>query len=117
MKAEFIIYGDPVGKERPRRGKFGRFYTPPKTKKYQKQIALNYMVIFGGLKFPAETKLYMKLRIYFRSKIHPDPDNVCKLVKNVLEGVAYKNDKYVCETIDYKFDNKNPRMVISISDE
>ena len=117
MKLQFIVYGDPVGKERPRKGKWGHFYTPTKTKKYQKQIGLNYIVIHRGKKFPEETKIYLDLKIYFRSKIHPDADNVFKLVADALEGVAYKNDKYIVGSCDYDFDNKVPRIIIALGDE
>lgn len=41
MKYEFIIPGEPMGKERPRFSHVGKYvhtYTPPKTVRYEKKV-------------------------------------------------------------------------------
>lgn len=111
----FVVPGRPVGKQRPRKGKYGRFYTPKKTQNYEEYIALKYMSEYQKMiVFGKDEKVYMGLMIYFEDNRRPDPNNVARLVADALEGYIYHNDKTVCQTFDYGFDKENPRIEIKV---
>ena len=62
---EFNVPGDPVGKQRPRKGRGGKFYTPNKTLSYEKKI-----------------KLFAKLKWLGKE---PDPESIFHLNIIVLQ--------------------------------
>lgn len=111
----FTISGDPFGKERPRAtvaGKFARFYTPPKTKKYEARVAKAFSDEYPGCVQDAESAFVVAITAYYTmpkglSKVKraamdcqpclkmPDCDNVAKIILDGLNGLPYKDDKQV----------------------
>ena len=93
---EFFIPGPPVGKERPRLGKFG-VYTPAKTQTYEAQIALlanvarNQAQIFA----PLQNEVQIDLQIHCASKKAPDIDNIIKSILDGMNNVIYLDDSQV----------------------
>lgn len=111
----FTVFGKPVGKQRARTGRYGRFYTPTKTLIYENSVAWYYRDAAKGFRFPDKRKICMELTIYFKDNVRPDADNVEKAIKDGLQGVAYKNDKYVIvKSKDYDFDKDEPRVEVKL---
>lgn len=113
---EFIVEGEPQGKERPRFSrKSGTVYTPAKTARYEKEIRDSFLAA-GGKMIPAGSYVTVAVDAYFkipksyikgkrlacehninRPDKKPDIDNVLKAVLDALNKVAYEDDKQVVE--------------------
>ena len=131
MKVSFTIEGEPVGKGRPRHGKY-KTYTPAKTKSVENNIAYLYKVNVGYYfegyvklkldlyysiaKSDSKKKKLMKLNNELRPNKKPDIDNVVKLVADALNEVAYKDDTQLIELECRKFYSDIPRIEITIED-
>ena len=131
MKVSFTIEGEPVGKGRPRHGKY-KTYTPAKTKSVENNIAyfykvnvgyyfegyvkLNLNLYYSIAKSDSKKKKLMKLNNELRPNKKPDIDNVVKLVADALNEVAYKDDTQIIELRCRKFYSDIPRMEITIED-
>ncbi len=57
-------------------------------------------------------KVIMDIKIYFASKVHADSDNIFKALSDGL----FKNDKYVCGSMDFDYDTLNPRVEVKITE-
>lgn len=117
---EFIVEGDPVGKQRPRfNGRTRTTYTPRKTKHYETLIRKAYEDTGGSI---LDGYISLSLDVYFaipksytkekrlacehninRPDKKPDIDNILKIVLDGLNGVAYADDKQVIEVRCRKF--------------
>ena len=131
MKVSFTIEGEPVGKGRPRHGKY-KTYTPAKTKSVENNIAyfykvnvgyyfegyvkLNLNLYYSIAKSDSKKKKLIKLNNELRPNKKPDIDNVVKLVADALNEVAYKDDTQIIELRCRKFYSDIPRMEITIED-
>lgn len=104
------------GKQRHRTTREGRTYTPRETLEAQAEIAAEWIAAYPG-EVPTDSPLCLTID-YRRARpaswpkrprdpvkairalfdmCKPDVDNVAKLVMDALEGVAYVNDKQVCQ--------------------
>ena len=116
MKFEFFIPGEPRGKERPRGTKNGVYYTPSKTRSYEKHIrecfyraypkhkpigadvpvSVNITALF---KIPERLRTKANIKKIAEGKLFPtkkpDCDNIAKAALDGLNGLAYKDDKQV----------------------
>lgn len=136
MEVHFTIPGEPVGKGRPRFSRQGSFvmaYTPGKTVSYENLIKVEYERQ-SGFSF-GEREIGLRVTAYFSipksaSKVKrrqmkdgeirpakkPDIDNVCKVVADALNGVAYNDDRQIVYTeISKRYDDM-PRIDVSIFD-
>ena len=85
----FWVEGRPVGKERPRMGRGGHFYTPKRTHDYEALVASCYRkAVAAGLHHASPP--WVGLVIYHRTKVHPDGDNV---IKSVLDAIAHEREE------------------------
>lgn len=136
MEVHFTVPGEPVGKGRPRFSRQGSFvmaYTPGKTVSYENLIKVEYERQ-SGLSF-GEREIGLRVTAYFsipksvskakRQRMKdgeilpakkPDIDNVCKVVADALNGVAYNDDRQIVYTEIYKRYDDMPRMDVSIFD-
>ena len=106
----FVIYGKPQGKARPRFSN-GHAYTPKQTTDYERQIK-NAFRAAGGEKIEndgviIEIDVYYKKTAADKKKTSPtkkpDIDNICKIVLDGLNGVAYADDKQVISLTANKY--------------
>jgi len=112
----YIVYGEPVGKGRPRfarRGTFVSTYTPQKTKTYEDEIRLMATAAMGAsepLDTPVTVAIYIRVGIpasYSKQKRKdalsgvlkptkkPDLDNVAKCHLDAIQGIIILDDKLV----------------------
>lgn len=127
MKIEFVVYGKPQGKQRPR---FSRrsssIYTPKNTQMYEGQIAKAYRAAANGFSFgdkPVEiwiTAVFAKAKTSKKEypTIKPDIDNIQKAVFDGLNGVAYNDDKQILTAVIHKtfckLEGENPRLLVTV---
>lgn len=132
MMTTFCVPGEPQGKARPRFTRGGRTYTPRKTVAYEDAIREEFLKSGGQI-----TDLPVKVQISAFYKIpisasksraakmdggeilptkKPDTDNIAKVVCDALNGVAYKDDAQVCcLKVDKKY-NREPMIVVTVSE-
>jgi Holliday junction resolvase RusA-like endonuclease len=107
----FTIEGEPVPKERPRKGQHGNFYTPRATKQYEELIAQHWMAARGRM---FEGAVRLSVWIYTANpKI--DGDNVIKAVADGLNKKAFKDDRQICEWYSKIITSRKPRVVVEVT--
>lgn len=119
---DFLVYGKPIGKQRPRFSRLSHsVYTPDKTVKYEQRIAEAYTAA-GGKCIPDDCYVCVSVSAFFpvpksyskvkrkacidgdiRPDKKPDVDNVLKVVLDALNGLAYEDDKQVIEALCRKY--------------
>ena len=139
----FVVYGEPMGKQRPKHRTFvtgsgktiNQEYTPKKTVNLETLVKTEYGVQTGNYFFPEGTPLFILIDYFLtvpqaskkktlemlghilRPQKMPDWDNVGKIICDALNKVAYKDDKQVVDGRVRKFWSQRPRVVVTISDQ
>lgn len=131
------IPGKPVGKARPRFHRAGFkviTYTPPATKKYEKEVARIYKQSAGVLytEIPLRVRILAKFPILeswskknkekalkgeIKPNKKPDLDNIAKIILDGLNGVAYTDDKQVTSLEIEKVYSDTPCVVVYIAED
>lgn len=136
-KVEIEIIGKPFGKQRPKFARMGRFtkvYTPKETIQYEKMTAdifkekyPEHNIFLGPIKVTVKAFMYIPKSISKKKTalmlsgnilptVKPDEDNIQKIVKDALNGVAYKDDNQIVESHTYKYYSDNPRVEVLIEE-
>lgn len=137
MEVKFTILGEPMGKERPRFRRVGKYvqtYTPAKTKNYETKVRdsyyqdnMNSRHLTGAIEaeihgiFPIPVSVSKKLRVKMESGEEPytkkvDADNLAKIVLDALNGVAYEDDKQVTKLTVTKVYGIDPRVEVRLKE-
>lgn len=136
MKVEFVVLGNPQSKQRPRFARVGNFvrsYTPDETVQYETLVRLSYQQaghgkLSGAIR--AIIKAYFSIPksvskkrhgLMAENKILPitvskDSDNICKIVLDSLNKIAYDDDRQVVEIHVYKLYAENPRVEVTLEE-
>lgn len=127
MKIEFVVYGKPQGKQRPRFSRRSNsIYTPKNTQMYERQIAKAYRAAANGFSFGDKPVDIWITAVFAKAKtskkeyptIKPDIDNIQKAVFDGLNGVAYNDDKQILTAVIHKtfckLDGEKPRLLITV---
>lgn len=127
----FKVFGNIVGKGRPRFGK-NNVYTPQKTKNYEQFIQYQFLNKYPNFKILEEALFFDLLicqkipkqtskknqQLMLGGAIHPtkkpDIDNVFKLVADALNGIVYIDDKQIVKTKIKKIYSIEEYIVINI---
>lgn len=130
-KVRFVIPGEPVAKERPRRDKrTGRFYTPSKTQNFETVCSLCYgnKHYFDGNQLRVSILFKFEIPKGYSKKnkekalmgeIRPskkDLDNCIKAVLDGLNGKAWKDDRYIHELSAKKIFSDKSEIVVEIEE-
>lgn len=112
----YTVYGEPVGKGRPRfvrRGNFTQTYTPAKTKTYEDEIRYMAKAAMGSsepLDTPVTVAIYIRVGIptsfskqkrkdalagIIKPMKTPDIDNAAKCHLDAMNKIVYLDDKQV----------------------
>lgn len=119
----FEIAGEPVGKERPRKGKYGNIYTPNASKHYEQEVEEAYNNVTDYYKF--DGAVYVRIDAYMkipqRTKLKyptkkPDADNIAKIIMDGLNKAAWDDDKQVVKLVVNKFWSNQPRVEVKIEE-
>jgi Holliday junction resolvase RusA-like endonuclease len=127
------LAGEPMGKERPRKGKNGHFYTPAKTRAYEASLQWAARLemkskkpLSGAVKasvtailpvpvsWPAEKRAEALLGL-LRPTGRPDGDNLIKAAFDALNGLVWNDDAQVVEARVSKVYGKNPGIRIEVA--
>lgn len=126
---QFTIYGQPVGKGRPRFARHGAFvtaYTPSKTRAYELNVHAQAFQYKPPI--PWSDPIYLKLRFYFaipksltKAKriqaqfetlvvtTKPDIENLIKCATDPLNTVFWCDDKQIVSVEAVKYYSLTPR--------
>ena len=115
MTIHFSISGHPVGYMRTTQAgcKFDRQYRRYQEYKSKVNAAFRDQVSGKwGEKKPLTTteksRTHVSIKIYFKNRIHCDPDNCFKAIADSL----FECDKYVSGDFDFDYDKDNPRVEV-----
>ena len=92
--ATFTVPGRPRGKERPRVGRNGKFYTPRTTREYEETVAWFAKAAYKGEPTKDPVRLDMTIR---SSKSKADTSNILKSIEDGMNGIVYVDDKQIKE--------------------
>ena len=137
MRAKFCIHGDPQGKGRPRFSTVcGHVHTrtPDETVLCENLVKTEYRQQVG-VKFPDDAMLDVRIFAYYpipksaskrkrqamlekkiRPTKKPDWDNVGKVICDSLNGIAYRDDAQVVDSMVRKFYGEDPKVVVTIEE-
>jgi len=106
----FTVAGRATGKERARRGRGGHFYTPQKTRDYEKKVQNCFRELYPLLN---DDEHRWKLELWVNKEgvtvrasaigknepkyVGADGDNILKIVQDALQGLLWKNDGQITE--------------------
>lgn len=135
MKTKFCIYGVPQGKGRPRFSTVcghAKPRTPEKTVLYENLVKTEYRQQ-SGIRFQDDAMLDVRIFAYYpipksagkkkrqamldgiiRPAKKPDWDNIGKVVCDALNGIAYRDDAQIVDSMVRKFYGEIPRVVVVI---
>jgi Holliday junction resolvase RusA-like endonuclease len=134
----YIVYGEPVGKGRPRfarRGAFTHAYTPEKTKTYEDEIRMMARAAMGAsepLDTPVTVAIYIRVGIpasYSKQKRKdalsgilkptkkPDLDNVAKCHLDAMQGIIILDDKLVVNLHVTKVYAETPAVEVMVKED
>ena len=135
----FSIPGKPFGKQRPRvvhKNGFSKAYTPHETLLYENLVRQCYLEASDGYVFPPESALKVKIIARYeipkstpksksaemamgsiRPTKKPDVDNICKVICDSLNGIAYRDDAAVVTAMVSKYyTHSMPRVEVTIEE-
>ena len=134
----FTVYGEPVGKGRPRfarRGNFVSTYSPQKTKTYEDEIRLMAKAAMGAseaLETPITVAIYIRVGIpksfskqkrkdalanIERPTKKPDIDNIAKCFLDAMNGIVYLDDKQVVSLHITKVYAETPAVEVMVKED
>jgi Holliday junction resolvase RusA-like endonuclease len=138
MMIVYSVYGEPVGKGRPRFAKRGNFvstYTPQKTKTYEDEIRLMAKAAMGAseaLETPVTVAIYIRVGIpasfskqkrkdalanIERPTKKPDADNILKCFLDAMNGIVYLDDKQVVNIHLTKVYAETPAVEVMVKED
>ena len=103
----FAVYGHPIGRQEPQKGKHG-WFTPAKTKKYYEHIRNSFQQLYPRLNDKTH-KWKLRLDIYVKGKQYADCSNVLKAYEDSLQGCIWANDKQLWDTHAVRHSAENMR--------
>lgn len=129
----FSIPGEPKGKGRPKFVRStGIAFTPKETANYENWVKCRFLETKQE-KIPGNVALGASITAFFqipksaskkdRMRMQcgailpmkkPDADNIVKIILDSLNGLAYDDDKQVCEVWFHKFYHDEPRVDVQI---
>ena len=129
---EFDVFGEPVGKARPRVVN-GHAYTPEKTRAYEQTVRLICKTKSKGVMFDKGIPVKVGIEAYYKipksvsQKVRgsmlsgetepckkPDVDNLAKIILDSLNGLVYHDDAQVTELRVRKLYSDNPHVHVTI---
>lgn len=134
----YTVYGEPVGKGRPRfarRGNFVSTYTPQKTKSYEDEIRMMAKAAMGSsepLETPVTVAIYIRVGIptsfskqkrkdalsgIIRPTKKPDLDNVAKCFLDSMNEIVYLDDKQVVNLHVTKVYAETPAVEVMVKED
>jgi crossover junction endodeoxyribonuclease RusA len=110
----FVVLGPPQPKQRARKGKGNRHYTPAETVRYESAVRA-----IGSLRRPpwwrADGEYHLYVVAYFADRRPRDIDNVVKAMSDALNKVAFDDDNQVVKvSAEKRVDPSSPRTEVTV---
>ena len=135
-QVQFIVWGEPKAKGRPRFSTYGGHvtaHTPKETVEYENLVRISYINDVGHEKLegelaadidaffpiPKSTSKKNRLAMSEGKIMHtkkPDADNIAKSVLDSLSGIAYDDDKQVCVLKVKKYYAEQPCVMVVLKE-
>lgn len=125
LRVRVLVPGPPVPKGRPRRARNGHWYTPKRTKDYERhvracaRVTLMRVRLFG--RWPLDATYELEAHVYPPNRRRMDGDNVLKALCDALNGELWNDDSQVRrKTVEmHPPDSNNPHveLVATVLDE
>lgn len=118
QELHFVIPGPPVPKARARKGLFGNWYTPKKTRNYEQHVGMTALAARQRSKtrWPLDGRYQVKASIYFSDARTRDGDNVVKSLLDGANTILWNDDKQVAKRVtDDSIDRDNPRVEVTVT--
>ena len=133
---EFIVWGNPCGKGRPRFTRDGRAYTPTKTRTYEAEVVSAFRRDCPGF-VPWEKGVPLRVRIkavyaipqsasgaakarmltgQTRPTKKPDADNCIKAITDALNAICYHDDSQIVDVKCVKEYGNEPRVEVTVKE-
>lgn len=131
---EFIIYGEPKGKGRPRFSSVNGYVktrTPEDTVNYENLVKLTYQKACNEPMYEQHVPVVMQIDAYYsipksasqkkaaqmslgeiRPTKKPDIDNLCKIIMDSLNKIAYYDDSQIIWASVGKYYSLTPRVFV-----
>ena len=134
----YTVYGEPVGKGRPRfarRGNFVSTYSPQKTKTYEDEIKMMAKAAMGSseaLDTPVTVAIYIRVGIpasfskqkrkdalegIIKPTKKPDIDNIAKCFLDGMNDIVYLDDKQVVNLHVTKVYAETPAVEVMVKED
>ena len=134
----YTVYGEPVGKGRPRfarRGNFVSTYSPQKTKTYEDEIRMMAKAAMGSsepLETPVTVAIYIRVGIpasfskqkrkdalagILKPTKKPDIDNIAKCFLDGMNDIVYLDDKQVVNLHVTKVYAETPAVEVMVKED
>ena len=134
----YTVYGEPVGKGRPRfarRGNFVSTYSPQKTKTYEDEIRMMAKAAMGSsepLETPITVAIYIRVGIpasfskqkrkdalegTLKPTKKPDIDNIAKCFLDGMNDIVYLDDKQVVNLHITKVYAETPAVEVMVTED
>lgn len=131
-KIEFEILGKPMGKGRPRVGKWGT-YTPKATANYETLVKFTFSNLFPNFEIMQKpikaeiTAVFTVPKSYSKKQMaeiekkpvyikKPDCDNIAKIILDSLNGLAYNDDNQVYNLKVIKRYGKQEKVIVKLEE-
>jgi len=93
----------------------GHSYTPARTRQAEERIRLEVVAARGPGRDLDDAPRALTLRFYRATGRTADLDNLVKLVKDALNGIAWRDDRQVVQLHASRFDRQDrPRTEIAV---
>lgn len=109
----FSVPGKPQGKQRARRGRNGRFYTPQETRAFERLVKQCYVLAPGLLRPDYTGPVALEVVCWFSDRRRRDLDNVLKAVADALNGIAYADDSQIVRA-EVRREDGEPHTVVGV---
>lgn len=125
----FVYEGELVAKERPRKGNNGKFFTPKRTRDFEKAVAEWGKLCLAG-RDPFPYPIRVRLHIYeptmdpdkvlhsqcgLTYAVDKDIDNFAKSILDGLNGVMWKDDGQLCDLNIVREFSHEPRFGLMVA--
>lgn len=113
---QFTVQGNPIPKARPRvvlrQGKKVHAFTPARSAAWEEAVAWEARRAMGGRE-PWQGPVRLRVRFWRKDRRRVDLDNLCKSVKDPLNGIVWEDDSQVTELGAWKgVDRDRPRAEV-----
>lgn len=111
----FEIPGKPQPKQRARRGRNGRWYTPEATRRYER-LAASCALAARPQGWVTQGRFELGVTLFMPDRRRRDADNCVKSIADGLNGVIWADDdQIVAGAYTKEIDPDNPRAVVTVT--